>query len=692
MKWHNTKLKRNILVALVAVGLVAIPHTIHAGVFTSIGATILDIAGFFAGIAGLLLNLTITYLIVGMGDLVSGTGIGNGIDTTWAILRDVSNIIFIFGLIYIGFVTILNLETANTKRMLVSIIIAALLINFSLFFSKLIIDVSNVMAVEIYQSFRLEEANSVNHGIAGRFMSAMGIGTIYNNDSETLINALTAGGNVAFFFAGMVVLLVTAFVFAAGAVLITIRFVALILLMIFSPIMFAAMVFPKTQSFAAELWKKLLGYAFFAPAYLFMLFISLQMLNSIKFDGRITGEFAEAFANTKLDAFNVVLNFVIAIVFLSASLMVAQKMGIRGGEATVSLGSRIARGTGRGMLRGGLYPARASGRWAGRLGSRIARRMELSERGTVLKRLPWVTPTLQVAGRYAKDDLNQKVDSLAHLRSKQVHQLLDTYMAKEATPLVMRDTLAAYERINKNGDIDELSPEQIQHYLKLRKQYGLGSKDIHMQRPDAVGDITTKDGIDEMRKAIHRFKFRGDFAKMHRIVVALSGKEAGITAERGTPEYEQQVAKREATLDMMAQIFHEEMNAEVFKDMVQRQSEHTKYLKEWRDAEMEKDAGFHTFIAEKLGVQKDDVDTNRATHLSAYFEYLASKQTDPDTRDRNLAVADYVLTAPAIRAMGLQSEEEVNREKRRERGRGGDGMDEDAAEETDAAAADEEDK
>lgn len=71
-----------------------------------------------------------------------------GIKIGWEIARDTANIFFIFILLGISIATILRIESYGAKQLLVKLIIIALLINFSLPLSMVIIDVSNVLALQ----------------------------------------------------------------------------------------------------------------------------------------------------------------------------------------------------------------------------------------------------------------------------------------------------------------------------------------------------------------------------------------------------------------------------------------------------------------------------------------------------------------------------------------------------------------
>ena len=122
------------------------PDSSGSGVITTIGTflgnLILTVAAFFTWVAGMVLDSTLDNLVFGMGGIINDNGFGGAIDNTWKIIRDLSNLAFIFGFIYLGIRTIIDPASASVKRTLTQIIIAALLINFSLYIVKAIIDFS----------------------------------------------------------------------------------------------------------------------------------------------------------------------------------------------------------------------------------------------------------------------------------------------------------------------------------------------------------------------------------------------------------------------------------------------------------------------------------------------------------------------------------------------------------------------
>ncbi len=94
-----------------------------------------------------------------MGAQINNSTFGSTIDTMWTLIRDICNLAFIFGFIYVGIRTILDPDSVDPKRFLSKIIVGALLINFSLFFVKIIIDFSNFTALKIYTAMASESGS-----------------------------------------------------------------------------------------------------------------------------------------------------------------------------------------------------------------------------------------------------------------------------------------------------------------------------------------------------------------------------------------------------------------------------------------------------------------------------------------------------------------------------------------------------
>ena len=345
-----------------------------------IGYTILELAGKVTWVGGMLLEESIDWLVLDMGNKINTTSIGGTIDSLWTLVRDMCNLAFIFGFVYIGIRTIIDSDSSHVKSMLAQIIVGALLINFSLFIVKFVIDASNYVAVAIYNSMTTGEGS-----ISAKFADIMGITTYFQSTGGDMLANLTAGGAISFYVMGSVLFMIAGFVFAAGAILLIIRFVALIFIMIFSPVLFAAIVFPGTAEYAKKLWSLLINYSLFAPAYLLLLLISIRVLEGVAGVMGVGNGYtlSGALQNVKsggvTDSFGVIISFLIAIFFLIMSLQIAKQFGIAGASKVTSLATH-----GMGAMTAGLA-ARAGratlGRGANWLSEREGLKDSASQKG-----------------------------------------------------------------------------------------------------------------------------------------------------------------------------------------------------------------------------------------------------------------------------------------------------------------------
>ena len=107
---------------------------------------------FLLGMTASLFNLMAAYTL-------SSDLYGTFIAKSWTIVRDLSNIFFILILLYIAIKMILGLGGAEVKKMIVNVIIVALLINFSMFFTQVVIDSSNILALIFYNKLSTQVVN-----------------------------------------------------------------------------------------------------------------------------------------------------------------------------------------------------------------------------------------------------------------------------------------------------------------------------------------------------------------------------------------------------------------------------------------------------------------------------------------------------------------------------------------------------
>jgi hypothetical protein len=80
----------------------------------------------------------------------------NFIPEAWRVVRDFSNIFFILILLYSALQLILGMGQAGVKKMVAQVVVMALLINFSMFFTKVVIDASNILALIFYNKIEIK--------------------------------------------------------------------------------------------------------------------------------------------------------------------------------------------------------------------------------------------------------------------------------------------------------------------------------------------------------------------------------------------------------------------------------------------------------------------------------------------------------------------------------------------------------
>jgi hypothetical protein len=326
---------------------------------------------------GMLLDYSITQLVVNFGSVYQSTGLGVAVNNLWGVVRDLFNLTFIFGLIYIGFRMIINSDDSGAKKAIVNLIIAALLVNFSLFITKTVIDFSNIAAVQITRVI-YQGGTSSNQSISVAFGVQMGLSSLWGQTQEQTnrarieTGAALPPGGVLYIFGAMILFLIAAFAFGAGAILLFVRFIALNIMMILSPIMFLGRVFEPLQSYSSSYWKKFLSYCFFAPAFLLMLYFSLYILGTFTGVMRQTSGLA-AELSPGGNSVNAIASLLMSGGFLIASVLVAQKMSIAGSAMTLKVGNNLRGAVKNGMLAAPRFAGRQS---IGRFGKYVDGKLE----------------------------------------------------------------------------------------------------------------------------------------------------------------------------------------------------------------------------------------------------------------------------------------------------------------------------
>lgn len=333
--------------------------TIGNDILVAVAVAVLAFANWLLGIAGVLFNLIMYYGVFQFGNTV---GNSPGVLAAWGILRDLANMALLFGFIFMGIATILDtgaMQNFTAKRALPSLLIFAILMNFSLFTCEAMIDVSNALSATMYSQANTDPCTGdsvvgsatqaltgtscgINYGLAGHIMQSTGLSGIWAIQGNSPL-----GAKAASYFGLALFATIGAIVFFAASIMLAIRVVILTLLVVVSPMGFAGMAIPPLRKLAGDWWTRVIHQAFYAPIMLLLILISLKIADSFTsgVNAGANNGLAAAVLGQDASVMGVFLVFMLVIGFMVASLIAANRFGAVGATAAVGFGKKVVLGT-----------------------------------------------------------------------------------------------------------------------------------------------------------------------------------------------------------------------------------------------------------------------------------------------------------------------------------------------------------
>lgn len=301
----------------------------------------------------------------------------DGLEIGWKTLRDIANIFIIGIFTFISISIILGLKGWGQKQLIANVLIVAVLINFSLLFSKIITDASNFTATQFYaaatDSKTITAAQTaaaarssdnpslpaagtaplVQRGIGDVFINFLGVTSIGSTYDAIRGAAKQSGGWVALAHGllAATVLLSAAAVLLYGSFLLVSRAILLIFLMLTSALAFATFAIPKgtgTDWWSAW-WGSLLRSAALAPLLIIFLWITSIIAGNIKPKEGVLGNLASGPASAS--DMGALFAYILILGLLLASFIAANKFSKKIGgfnwaqmltALPLTLGSRAA--------------------------------------------------------------------------------------------------------------------------------------------------------------------------------------------------------------------------------------------------------------------------------------------------------------------------------------------------------------
>lgn len=318
-----------------------------AEILQGIAFVFMQITSWLLGIVGVMFNWLVVVTIF---QFAVFFGNSEGMLLAWGILRDVGNILILFGFIYAGVMMVLDLHSFDARKAIPRLIIFAVLLNFSLFTGEAIVDVSNVLSAKLYQQAGQSIFKSCNGataltectnqvGIAEVIIQDTGLGSSYSFSKDgTSGGATQLGGddhirNLLAYIGVTILMGIVLILLLAASLMLLMRAITLVILLITSPIGFVGFAIPQLESQARKWWETLLSNAFFAPIFLLLLFIGLKVMDGLRGSiGEGDQTLINALSNPNVSIGSILIVFSLIVGFFLAALMFAKNSGAAGAQ------------------------------------------------------------------------------------------------------------------------------------------------------------------------------------------------------------------------------------------------------------------------------------------------------------------------------------------------------------------------
>jgi len=305
--------------------------------FTPIAGFLVLVQGVLAALtalSGSLFDLSIYFSIINLKDFFSTGGV---VDMLWSMIRDLLNVCFIFILLYISIVKILGSWGIKAKTNVVNVVLSAVLINFSMFFTKILIDAGNMVAVAIYNQIS-------SLGLVSSLSASIINGT---NLLDFIKSSLTLTGQTNVIIAlvlQIVCMSILLWVFFYFSIIIIGRSVMLIFLTMTSPIGFIGQSVPWLGEYSKSWWKTLIEQILVAPLMMFFLLFVIRLLQTNAIQKMITSASTPWYKTPDIDVTGFFIYILIVAILLQGLKLVKKYSGEVGAMAVKIIGTAVAAG------------------------------------------------------------------------------------------------------------------------------------------------------------------------------------------------------------------------------------------------------------------------------------------------------------------------------------------------------------
>lgn len=189
--------------------------------------------------------------------------------TGWTLVRNLTNMGFVISFAFIGLATALRIKEYQAQKLLPSLILMALLVNFTPVILGVIVDASNIL-----MNFLLGEVVSLQF-IVDMWETQ---GNIVLEQLKALVGDTINYQPLAATIALIIFAGTTSFIIALYVLLFLFRYVAIWILVILSPLAFFSYVLPATRKIWQQWWNQFLQWCFIGTIMAFFLYLGNHLL------------------------------------------------------------------------------------------------------------------------------------------------------------------------------------------------------------------------------------------------------------------------------------------------------------------------------------------------------------------------------------------------------------------------------
>lgn len=316
---------------------------------------VIYLLGFVTGIAVVLLDAATS---------ISKFSTNPVVEVGWRFTRDALNFMFILAILIVAFAEIAGLSDWNIKKLLPRLLIAALLVNFSLAIGGAFVDFSRVLMDTISGDNATELSRQLmKASVIERFYKfdpdnyfSLTKQTDADNQEQLDVGADSATSRlVAHLIAAIMIFLITATLIVA-ALFMLVRAIALWVLLILSPVGFVFTILPQTKQWADKWWETFIKYVLYGPVFVFFLALASQIGQALEQGAPGEGLRGMLYLdNTGPSNAGGMMNFLLeqplgstifqamlVTIFIFAGILSAQAMGIYGGGKAAGMVTGLA--------------------------------------------------------------------------------------------------------------------------------------------------------------------------------------------------------------------------------------------------------------------------------------------------------------------------------------------------------------